>query len=282
MGKQYQWMRVGDLSDAELASIVHLAHYHSTGLLELLILPDGSPEARLIGSGTFIKVGNCYGLLTAQHVADRIEDLEQLGLVILEREHRLSIPVQHLRIINIGTPEPGEKGPDLSAIVMPRAEASKIAPYKGFWDLQLVAEDMLNNRPDDHDGVWLVCGVPDEYTEYEETVSTFETVVGIHGVCWAGGIGDHYEKDGFDYIEVRAEYKEDRELPSSFGGISGGGLWQVLLRSDETGMSHPVRHLFLGLPFWQSARKEDWRTITCHGPASIYKQLLSQIAEMCS
>ena len=86
-----------------------------------------------------------------------------------------------------------------------------------------------------------------------------------------------YEKDGYDYIELDVEYKDTEDLPISFGGISGGGAWQVVLRGPSVEQLQPARYLYRGVPIYQSKLINRKRTVTCHGRRSIYNSLLTRI-----
>ena len=63
-------------------------------------------------------------------------------------------------------------------------------------------------------------------------------------------------------------------VPSSFGGVSGGGLWEVGLSMEKSrAISWDGRRRFRGVVFWQSAISDGRRVIRCHGPQSIFEKV---------
>ena len=81
-----------------------------------------------------------------------------------------------------------------------------------------------------------------------------------------------YSKDGFDYIEVDADYKAGVNIPPTFKGFSGGGLWQIIPSESKLNPFLPGKFLLSGITFAQSSVLHEHRTITCHGRLSIYKK----------
>ena len=43
------------------------------------------------------------------------------------------------------------------------------------------------------------------------------------------------ERDGFDFITIPILYAGDSNMPVNFGGMSGGGLWQILIKTGPSG-----------------------------------------------
>jgi hypothetical protein len=69
------------------------------------------------------------------------------------------------------------------------------------------------------------------------------------------------------------------DLPSSFGGTSGGGLWRVYVRKrDDDGGYEAVHHRLIGI-----ASSEDRRTpprITCQGFGRIQAMIEQVLCNM--
>jgi hypothetical protein len=79
----------------------------------------------------------------------------------------------------------------------------------------------------------------------------------------------------FDYWELEAKI-DTNGAPKSFGGVSGGGVWRVLVDKKagaglETSRISAV--LFGGVAFYQSAPRKGWRFIRSHGAITTYKVL---------
>jgi hypothetical protein len=100
-----------------------------------------------------------------------------------------------------------------------------------------------------------------------------------------GGIGfgivvAEEQRGNFDYISYEALYNEFYEGPDRFGGVSGGGLWQVLVNLVH---ERPTAREFLlsGVAFYQtdkfSSPEGIKRHIVCHGRKSVYGPLLERV-----
>jgi hypothetical protein len=238
----------------------------------------------LLGSGTLVKCGAKHGVLTAYHVAEYFGTCkagEKLRLAIQEYSAPLSIPMQYVVKSDIGIPKSDERGPDMSFLELPYGdELSTLRAKKTFFNIGVRPQERLSFCRDDPTGIWAMA-----YSLGEQT-SKLRFEDGVPGIDIGGGIGftapdtDFYEESGFDFIECGVKYTYWNKLPSTFGGASGGGLWKVPLRAplageqEDTRVGYPV---LAGLLFYETAREGDSRHIKCHGPKSIYENLLQAL-----
>jgi hypothetical protein len=226
----------------------------------------------LVGSGTFIKINSTFGILTAQHVLPLLSDnYESLGLLLIERRHCYKKPLQYFILKEIAIPNILEEGPDLGFIQIPIEIVREIKPYKSFFDLSSDCEYLLANPPPIKFGVWYVSGTPDEYSSRDLTIKI--PAMKFRPFCWLCEVNEPYMKNDYDYIESTVYYDQGELLPNSFGGISGGGLWQVLVEKKSESELCPKRFLFSGIVFYQSKIEINRRIIKCHGRISIYKKI---------
>ena len=116
-----------------------------------------------------------------------------------------------------------------------------------------------------------------ELTSNELPEHGYSIVKAFKGMCGAGGVTKGYRKEDFDYLEFEVRYGGITEPPESFGGFSGGGLWQVLLRRTATGELEVTERLLSGVTFYQFGCTNGRRLIKCHGRHSIYKQAIDHI-----
>lgn len=264
----------------QLAS--HILHSYSTGLIKVTFRPGAGESGGLIGSGTFVSCDGCFGVLTVHHVVSLIDEPCEIGFTLVEGAHRVTVDRQLIQVLNIAVPPVLGQGPDLAFMRLPREVASRISHYKHFYSLDFDREEMLTHPPAADASVWFVCGVPDALTEEEEPQAGFLQVTSFHGLCGAGGPNRLYEEGGFDYIDSWVEYTDDESLPRTFGGISGGGVWQVTYAgTPESGMA-PRRYLLAGVPFAQSPLENRRRSIIAHGARSVYDNAYRQIKAMCA
>jgi hypothetical protein len=102
-------------------------------------------------------------------------------------------------------------------------------------------------------------------------------VKGFLKFCGFGGISNYSVSNEFDYFDFDVFYNERTQSPHSFGGVSGGGLWQVLIAQDENGQVLLKETILSGVAFYQSPLVDKKRIIKCHGRQSIYKQAYNVI-----
>ena len=129
---------------------------------------------------------------------------------------------------------------------------------------------MVAAAPDAERGLWAVVGAPAETSDLANP-SDLEFAQTVH---WLG-VDRQHEREGFDYVDLGIPMGAPGRL-RSYGGVSGGGLWQidVLRRPDGTwGWLAPPK--LEGCAFYQTAPDHDLVFIRCHGRKSIYEHGLS-------
>jgi hypothetical protein len=247
----------------------------STPILGLKTDDPNEPPI-LLGSATFIKYGKDRGLLTAQHTIDRTDYYKclSIGLAISSAEHRFTIPRKYLKE-KVSTPRLPEYGPDLAYIRIPVMDAGKIEARKSFWHMDTNLKRIPKALEIRNTGIWIIFGCPAEYQSSTSSQSFFERTF-IPGALAALSSKPRFlVKKTYDYFDVTASYEIDNNLPGTFSGMSGGGLWFVPLsktsdKSEEIQVHHPI---LMGLAFYQTDVNDCSRIIRCHGPKSIYVKM---------
>ena len=215
-----------------------------------------------------------YGVLTARHVASRLRRQESVYLAFPRRTRSIPIFARHLIFHLSREGNSPEFGPDLAFIQFPTARLSGLKSIGSFVDL-LVHQQRAESL-DRGDGSWILCGYPDESSSVAQ--SDEGPTLNLLGQCFIGPQPESHTSDAeFDYYESRARYSERSTLPESFGGVSGGGLWQAesKLENKRWSVFNPV---FRGVAFHQSVRNEDSRHIRSHAETGIYTWLEQLIA----
>lgn len=223
----------------EIAGVIHS---YSTPLIRIIRKGGKKEDGVLIGSGTFINIQGVYGILTAHHVAHQLEFGSFLGIILIPDEHRNVTNFQYLKTVDIAKGLNDADGPDLSFIMLPSIKVSEVKPYKHFIDLAVDREIMLDKPPAIHGGIWFLCGTIGEKTKEERSSRGFGPVLALEGMCAAVGVDRIYREDGFDYIEADVEYDKGLDIPSTFGGMSGGGLWQVTIKKYDDERLEPDKY----------------------------------------
>jgi len=100
-----------------------------------------------------------------------------------------------------------------------------------------------------------------------------ETIEGTaHARAFLSAVCETHWRNGYDYVEPRARL-DLPGVPSTFRGVSGGGLWQVGLSMTKSGTVYfDGRRYFRGVAFWESEPSNGRRVIRCHGPRSIFER----------
>jgi hypothetical protein len=116
----------------------------------------------------------------------------------------------------------------------------------------------------------MVAGHPGVLQEYEVPTGDFAKVIVFPGILACSGIDRSFEKHGFDLIEIGVDYSNRSEALSTFGGMSGGGVWRVpLYQKDETKTIHFDDFYLCGVAFWESGNIDGKGFLRCQGARTI-------------
>jgi hypothetical protein len=241
------------------------------------------PQADFCGSGVFVLAGG-PALLTAAHVWERVRRYDFLLLTLHSAwhgsaSHPLVVPREGVipRYVSKRVSDKwGEWGPDIALLsLFPAAEGS-IKRSKAFYNLERRRASALASEVRHQDGLWAILGGVGE----QSTFGPDETV--IQTTIFASTIGGTAERNGHDYLElfINHEGKPSGYLPSSYGGISGSGLWRVdVRRSGSGGVVIADDGVSLeGLAFWEEPREGLHGFLRCHGRESIYGRMMDEMA----
>jgi len=261
---------IASLPGELLFEVQSVIHGFSTALIMVTTGSDGKESARLIGSGTFISISGRVGILTAAHVTDLLRGSYSLGLTLTERVHKYTMESEYLEVMRIAKGLVDSEGPDLAFIALPPAKLGTIQASKTFHNLDRNHQRMLDAPPDFDMGVWALCGVPDVETTEEIPEKGFESLKGFRGYCGFGGIRSTYAAGEYDYCDFEVKHDSSPNIPTSFGGFSGGGLWQIPLLKLPEGKISPKEYILSGVAFYQTERAGLYRSVKCHGRKSIY------------
>ncbi|GEM_PF-683484 len=264
---------VGDLPEDLMVQILNTVARYSVGLIAIN-LKDYGEEGIFIGSGTFIKIDKRFFILTAAHVISSkiFNGSQAIGLSFSPDVHNFRIDKQYLSICYEWNKQYQSKGPDLGLIELPLNHIGTIQAKKNFWNLQN-QKDIVLGLPYANNGVWAICGCAHEFTDFKTNERGYSKVMTFHHYLWFSGIESESVVDDYDYFETSVNYESRDDLPKSFGGLSGGGLWQIPLFKQKDGKITFDDPILSGLAFYQTEVKNNMRFIRCHGRNSIYLKL---------
>ena len=122
-----------------------------------------------------------------------------------------------------------------------------------------------------HAGFWFVNGFIDEETVEEKGIGGHERIKCFYNLSGAGGPEREVAAGEHDYFAFPVDYGGRSIAPKSFGGMSGGGLWQVPFTRDADGELKQQAPLLSGVVFYQEVATQTSCNIKCHGPRSVYR-----------
>jgi len=179
---------------------------------------------------------------------------------------RFVINREYLSPTSLATRRSDEWGPDLTLVTLPSSHVGRMKAHKSFYNLSKRQAEMLGRSPDREGGFWGVSG----FVAEESVLDKPE--LGLAGLLCLGGIDFLREAEGFDYLEVGVDRVTTPDLPNSFGGVSGGGLWHfnVIRPPGSADLFWDGRIQLEGVAFYETAVDSGRQLIRCHGRKSLY------------
>ncbi len=228
------------------------------------------------GSGTLISYSGKKYILTAYHAWHKsLRNADYVGIFVKPNSSLYQIERRLLTPIMIGRypPTHPRRGPDLALIPLGLPNVSCLQANKVFYNISIRGDMSLKASPKCNFGLWFVAGAP---AELHKTTP--------HGICLAiraygSVLRASHIRNGFDYFDFSLDHPDRPSMPSTFAGLSGGGLWHVHLnRSRSTGkISFRGNPTLEGVIFYEEFEAKGIGYIRCHGRRSIYRKLLSTI-----
>jgi len=220
------------------------------------------PESlELAGTGTLLTFGGAYFILTASHVWERkLKPADHVGITLKPNvKHMFGIPRGDF--IVFGLPKPKkfkEWGPDLMLLRIPAEYVGLIRVHKVFLNVEKVPRKIALKILE----VKVLMGAPATFGKIKDAHADLQ----ITGMFL--GPEKKRKRNGFDYLDYRFDLTYPG-MPRKFGGVSGGGVWNVYLYySPETGGVDWSTSLH-GVAFYELDIVKEHRPIRCHGPQSI-------------
>lgn len=219
------------------------------------------------GSGTLVKfAGGKRGILTARHVLKQLHKSDGIQLPIKRTPHTWGMEMgDGLLFLSTTWDVPDGQAPDLGILVIPEWKAREIESLgeKAFYNLEKVPGTDRLPVEVSLSAPCTISGGPDEVVlrdKHSKEMRVLEQHIGAKIVrLWE-------DNKGYDYIDVEVDSAGSDQVPSSFEGVSGGGLWQLVQEPDQESTA-----VLIGVPFLQSEPVGTKRIITCHGVCSVYE-----------
>lgn len=228
------------------------------------------PPLRFIGSGTLVQVEGTYHVLTAAHVWHETRGAEQVGLIISSSPLEFKVPRDAITVKQEWDRKNPEWGPDLALLQLPPSVVSTMKAHRSFLNLTLQKASLGTRPARTEKGLWTITGLVEQFSEvHRHPESSIVEATAPVRTCFSV-IQQTHEREGYDYLDLGAMLHLPG-APSSFGGMSGGGLWEVGVLMAKSGkISWDGKRYFRGVAFWQSEVSDGRRIVRCHGSRSIF------------
>jgi hypothetical protein len=246
---------------------------------EVILLDPNMTEGKVppLASGTLVQIEDKYCILTAKHATNELKKLKEIGLNLETFEHRFTIDTSILRILEVDEPAHRATSSGLAVIILPVSRIGVINAKKMFWNLTKHMQSVLSKPIDWKIGLFFVCGTIGEWAKIEDSVGQFSKTLNCQCEFMYTGCKKYYLKGEFDYLELSVSYRNRRDLPNSFRGTSGGGIWRTQLFRTDDGRINYSSPLLVGMAYEQEVKTNGSRSIitgiTGYGWRSIYKQV---------
>jgi hypothetical protein len=235
---------------------------------------DGNGIPELQGSGVLIQHDQYQGILTAAHVAQRLENLDYVSVVYNEDKTGYTYK-RNLFVIDMLMYEKGDSyGPDLALVTPPPPLLGVLKSKKSFVHLESMPL-LTAGANDTHIRQWCICGAAAELSEHEGETHNFK----IGFMTFLCSEPKFITRSCYDIFEVEADYGQPTDTPLSFGGASGAGLWRTVIKKIGEGEEYEIcEHPKLaGIAFYQTDLIDKKRTIRGHGISSMYTMAVQGI-----
>ena len=238
-----------------------------------IILPEKQqPRPRPIGSGTFVEIEGTQYILTAAHVWHKAREAEKIGLVLTDYQSSFMVLRDGISAKGLWDGKISEWGPDIALLKLAPSDVAAIKAHKSFLNLVKQKGALAEYSPVIEKGLWAVTAMVGTLTEVQLDPEQRIVTCHIQGEAFISAVQQTHERNGYDYFDLGAKL-DLPGAPSSFVGVSGGGLWQIRLSKAKSGeISWDGKRFFRGVAFWESKESDDDLIIRCHGPKSIFEK----------
>jgi hypothetical protein len=250
---------------------------------EVILLDPNMTEGKVppLASGTLVQIEDKYCILTAKHVTNELKKLKEIGLNLGTFEHRFTINTSILRIVEVDEQPHVATGSGLAVIILPKTKSGTIGT-KNFWNLTNHKPSVLSKPIDWNNGLFFLCGTIGERAKIENSLGEFSKILNCDCEFMYTGVEKYYFEKEFDYLKLSVSYRKRNDLPNSFRGTSGGGIWGTQLFRTDDGRINYSSPLLVGMAYEEDVKTNGSRSIiagiTGYGWRSIYEQVLIKVS----
>jgi hypothetical protein len=230
--------------------------------------------SRVLGSGVFVSIEGCHGILTCGHVAEVYGTLPEIGLIrfVSGRSQRRVLRLEDTQTIIVESSDTfTEKKEvlDLAFTALSPDAVSSVEAHSVFLNIEKNREKIEALAQSDYKHIDSMLGLVDEFSEKPFREGQ-EFISPMRGVLHSGHICA--QENGL--LTFKAMDYNLNALPKRFGGMSGGGVWRVYFVEDDKG-AKIVATVLCGIASWQI----DATLIACQGWDRIDQGLVSAVRD---
>lgn len=232
----------------------------------VMFASNGQP----LGSGTLVLVDEAPGILTAAHVTDILihqDDAPTIDLVIADTLHRLRLDKKYAAVKRYRGAGDEAKGPDIAFLRIGDLRViGTLKARKSFRRLSLKMSAYFDAIEPPAKALCFFAGAPAELASESGQRGTSSHVLVLKLLLGRTQVVQKWTDDGFDYIGC-ASIAGDHGFPSSFGGLSGAGIWHIQLTMDPHVGKPSLDYLnpeLIGVAFYETELQNGSRIIRAH------------------
>jgi hypothetical protein len=239
---------------------------------------DDPPSS--LGSGTLIRFGNIFGVLSCAHVLEALQKEAEIGILCFPvraaQIQTLRLPMDATDGIAIGSAPWDARGPDLAFLRLPAAMIGDIKRVATIANGDRHRQNILAGQPTPARRFCAVAGVVDEWTKPPiitpiasgiAATTPFEALINVGHLF--------VDDESVDRFRLQPVPGEGMTLPKSYKGMSGGGLWKFFLGQHDFSI---VQVRLIGVAYWEKPLGDELH-ILGHGQTSIYETLFNAIRQ---
>ncbi|MEH2513468.1 hypothetical protein V1291_004822 [Nitrobacteraceae bacterium AZCC 1564] len=251
---------------------------YSVGFLRFKVA-NQIETAEPAGTGTFVKLGEVYGILTAGHVLQPMQQGETVGLVRFPsiepvlQNYRLDL--NHTERVVKWSGQNCE-APDIAFLKIPTIDGRNLEAIGAVFYNLAIPRDFRVSKPEHKmSKCSAIVGVVGEWTEEVDKGANPGKKIEVGGLFGAATNLREFKEGDADLVEVEIDHSSGPRIPKSYGGVSGGAAWELHVELDEKNKPVRVNKVLRGVAFRES---QDRRKITCNDK-SVVDALADTIAQ---
>jgi len=253
--------------DISRAILSHISNF-AVGL----VLRKEGAGSEVLGSGVLVSIEGRRGILTCGHVAAAYERLPEIGLIrfVAGGQQRRVLKLDDTQTIILQSSDTFTESKevlDLAFTQLPPDAAISIEAQGVFLNIEKNRAKIESAAPAEGKHVDAILGLVAEFSQ-QPFVEGEEFISPMRGVLHSG----HICAQEKGLLTVEAMDYNLNELPKSFGGMSGGGLWRIYFVENEN-ESKIIATILCGIASWQI----DDRKIACQGWDRIDQALIPTV-----